>query len=253
LGPDYFTYRTRDAFGNISSVIATVYLQVVPEVWMEDAFVIACEGEPVEFRVEAADLFIDPDDPEIIQFVFSIDGGPEHGVVGGSLLDVIYTLPSMVTDPQFGMQVPSLDFSEAATIVLTYTPADGFLGIDQLRIRFEDPFGGVAIAVVNITVGRCVDVTASSVIHVIQGEFLPLVVPISFASMLEAGMGTVTLLSLEAGTLYPDVITVEWSEAINRHILTLNTTGLPLGSYELKIPLGTGEIVTLTIEVGEAE
>ena len=33
LGPDYFTYRTRDAFGNISSVIATVYLQVVPEVW----------------------------------------------------------------------------------------------------------------------------------------------------------------------------------------------------------------------------
>ncbi|MFC2095512.1 Ig-like domain-containing protein [Candidatus Bipolaricaulota bacterium] len=252
LGPDYFTYRIRDAFGNVSSVIATVYLQVVPEVWMEDVFVIACTGETVEFSVSAADLFIDPDDPEIILFGFSITDGPEHGVVGGSLLDVVYTPPSTITDPQFGVQVPSLDFSEAAAVVLTYTPADGFSGIDQLRIRFEDPFGGVAIAVVDIAVGQCMNAAAQSTIHVVQGQLLPLIVPISFASVFDAGLGTVTLLSLQDGILYQEAIAAEWSEEINRHVLTINTAGLPLGSYELKMPLGTGEVVTLTIEVGEA-
>jgi len=257
LGPDYFTYRTRDAFGNVSSVIATVYLQVVPEVWMEDVFVIACQGETVEFTVSAADLFIDPDDPSIIQFVFSITDGPEHGVIGGSLLDVFYTQPStvIVTDPQSGeqRQVPSLDFSEAAAIALTYTPADGFMGTDRIRIRFEDPFGGIAHAIVNITVGQCANSSTPTVIHVIQGELLPLIMPLPFAAVVDAGLGTVILISLEDGTLYPDLIAAEWSEQINRHILTINTGGLPLGSYELLIPLGTGETVILTLEVGEAK
>lgn len=253
LGPDYFTYRTRDAFGNISSVIATVYLQTVPEVWMEDVFAIACTGETVEFTVSAADLFIDPDDPSIIQFAFSIDAGPEHGVVRGSLLDVVYTPPSTATDPRFNVQVPSLDFSEAAAVALTYTPADGFVGRDQIRVRFEDPFGGVAIAVVDITVGQCAAEAAASVIHLIQGRVLPLILPISFESVFEAGWGTVTLILLEDGTHYPDLILVEWNEVVNRHILTINTEELPLGRYELKIPLGTGEIVTLRLQVGESE
>ena len=253
LGQDYFTYRTRDAFGNVSTEIATVYLQVVPEVWMEDIFVIACSGETVEFRVSAADLFIDPDDPSIIEFSFSMPDGPEHGVVGGSLLDVIYTPPSTITDPQFGVQVPSLDFSEAAAVVLTYTPAEGFTGRDRVRIRFEDPFGGAAIAVVDITVGQCVDAQAGNTVRVVQGELLPLIVPISFAPIFEAGSGAVILLGLEDGLLYAGAISVEWSESVNRHILTIDTAGLPLGSYELMIPLGTGETVILTIEVGEGE
>lgn len=254
LGPDYFTYRTRDAFGNISSVIATVYLQTVPEVWMEDVFAIACEGETIEFTVSAADLFIDPDDPSIIQFGFSVTDGPEHGVVGGDLLDVFYTPPSMSTDPQFGVLVPSLDFSEAAAVTLTYTPADGFTGIDAIRVRFEDPFGGVAHAVVNITVGDCSGpmATGDSLIRVAQCEGIVLIVPSSFETVFEAGWTTVTLASLENGQAYSGSITVEWSEQVNRHILTINTEGLPVGSYELTIPLGTGETVTLTIEVGEA-
>ena len=253
LGPDYFTYRLRDAFGNVSSVIATVYLQVIPEVWMEDVFVIACQGETVEFRVAAADLFIDPDDPDIIPFAFSIVDGPEHGIIGGSLLDIVYTPPSMITDPQFGVRVPSLDFPEAAAIVLTYTPADGFVGRDRLRIRFADPFGGAAIAMVDIVVGQCAAVAEPSVIHIVQGQLLPLMLPLSFETVFDAGMDEVTFISLEDGIFYPDLITVEWSESINRHILTINTTGLPLGGYQLKIPLGTGEVVTLTIEVGEVE
>ena len=254
LGPDYFTYRTRDAFGNVSSVIATVYLQTVPEVWMEDVFAIACEGATVEFTVSAADLFIDPTDPSIIQFVFSVTDGPEHGVIGGSLLDVFYTPASQVTDPQFGVLVPSLDFSEAAAVTLTYTPADGFTGIDAIRVRFEDPFGGLAHAVVNITVGQCGNTSGAgeSVLRVNQGERVALIVPFSFESIFAAGWGDVTLESLENGQAYGELITVEWSEQVNRHILAINTEGLPVGSYKLTIPLGTGETVTLTIEVGEA-
>jgi Big-like domain-containing protein len=254
LGPDYFTYRTRDAFGNISSVIATVYLQTVPEVWMEDVFAIACEGETVEFTVSAADLFIDPTDPSIIQFAFSVADGPEHGIIGGSLLDVFYTPASQVTDPQFGVLVPSLDFSEAAAVTLTYTPADGFTGIDAIRVRFEDPFGGVAHAVVNITVGQCGNTSGAgkSVLRVNQGERVALIVPSSFESIFAVGWGDVTLVSLENGQVYDELITVEWSQQVNRHILAINTEGLPVGSYKLTIPLGTGETVTLTIEVGEA-
>ncbi|MBU1049921.1 hypothetical protein KKG90_07875, partial [Candidatus Bipolaricaulota bacterium] len=253
LGPDYFTYRTRDAFGNISSVIATVYLQTVPEVWMEDVFAIACSGETIEFTVSAADLFIDPDDPSIIPFEFSVTDGPDHGVVGGDLLDVFYMRESQATDPQFGVLVPSLDFLESATVTLTYTPAAGFTGIDAIRVRFEDPFGGVAYAVVNITVGQCSAVTPNSALYVTQGQTVALIVPISFGSVFDAGWATVTLMSLENGHDYSGFITAEWSEPVNRHILTINTASLPLGSYKLTIPLGTGEIVTLTIEVGEAK
>jgi len=252
LGPDYFTYRTRDAFGNVSTEIATVYLQVVPEVWMEDVYVIACQGSTVEFDVLATDLFIDPENPSVIQFAFSITDGPEHGIIAGDLLDIVYTLPSMVTDPQFGVQVPSLDFSEGAVIALTYTPADGFVGRDQLRIRFEDPFGGVSIAIVDIIVGACGDATGSA-IYVTQGQLLPMIVPVSFGPEFEAGMSAVRLISADDGTLFPDAMTGEWDEQINRHVLTLHTAELPPGSYQLEIPLGTGEIVTLTIEVGEAE
>ncbi len=253
LGPDYFTYRTRDAFGNVSSVIATVYLQTVPEVWMEDVFAIACAGETVEFTVSAADLFIDPGDPSIIPFQFSVVDGPEHGVVGGDLLDVFYTPASQVTDPQFGVLVPSLDFSESATITLSYTPAAGFTGIDAIRVRFEDPFGGVAHAVVNITVGQCGDVLEKSILYVTQEQTVALIVPMSFESVFDTGWTTVTLTSLENGQDYSGSITAEWSEPVNRHILAINTANLPVGSYDLTIPLGNGETVTLTIEVGEAK
>ena len=253
LGPDYFTYRIRDAFGNVSSEIATVYLQTVPEVWMEDVFVIACEGESVEFTVSASDLFIDPDNPTVIPFAFSVTDGPEHGVVGGDLLDIFYTPASTVTDPQFGVLVPSLDFSEAAEVTLTYSPAEGYSGIDAIRVRFEDPFGGVAYAVVNITVGQCGSAIPNSILRVAQGQAVALIVPISFESIFNAGWGEVTLISLEDGQAYSGLIAAEWSEQVNRHILSISTVDLPIGSYELTIPLGNGETVTLTIEVGESE
>lgn len=251
-GPDEFTYRIRDAFGNVSSVIATVYLQVVPEVWMEDVFAIACAGETVEFTVSAADLFIDPDDPSVIPFAFAVTDGPEHGIVGGDLLDVFYTPASQVTDPQFGVQVTSLDFSEAAEVTLTYTPADEFVGMDTIRVRFSDPFGGVAYAVVNITVGDCGHVAGGSILHVTQGEVLALIVPISFKSIFDAGWEDVVLTSLEDGAVYVGPIALEWSEQVNRYVLAISTASLPVGSYDLVIPLGTGETVTLKIEVGEA-
>ena len=206
---------------------------------MEDIFVIACPGETVEFTVSAADLFIDYDDPSIIPFEFAIDVGPNHGVIGGSVLDIFYTEASEVLDSRFGELVPSLDFSEAAAITLTYTPADGFLGIDTARIRFEDPFGGVSYAVVNITVGDCGAVADTGVVlQFSQGQVLVLIVPMSFTGIYEAGWVDVILTSLEDGTVYVEPIAAEWSEQVNRHILTINTGALPVGSYDLTIPLG---------------
>ena len=204
---------------------------------VEDQFLTVCTNGTASFEVSVTDLLV----PET-EFTVSIESGPFHGVVVGDLTDVTYTLPGLTTE-----------HIETATIRLTYTPAEGFVGRDQVRVRFEDPFGGVAIAFVDIAVGQCVEQAGVSVTHLIQGRVLPLIVPLTFESVFEAGWGTVILISLNDGTLYPDLILVEWNEIVNRHILTINTEGLPLGRYELKIPLGTGEIVTLTLEVGESE
>jgi len=251
LGPDYFTYRIRDAFGNVSSVIATVYLQVVPEVWMEDVFVIACAGAPTEFEVSASDLFIDTDDPALIPFEFSLVGGPEHGVITGDFLDVSYTPPSTITDPQFGVQVPSLDFTEAASVTLWYTGASGYIGRDMARVQFDDPFGGSAVSVVDFTIGNC-GATAPPRVYIAQGEYLPLITPVSFESIQASGLLGVTLTAHSDGVTYAAVSAV-WSEDLNRYILILDTSGLPIGAYELRIPLGNDETVVMTIEVGEGE
>jgi hypothetical protein len=237
IGADEFTYRIYDGCGNISAA-ATVYVEVVPWLVVEDQFFTVCANGTASFEVAVADLLV----PET-EFTVSIESGPLHGVVVGDLTDVTYALPGLTTE-----------HIETATIGLTYTPSEGFVGRDELRVRFEDPFGGVAIAVVDIVVGQCVaEAGTASVIQLFQGRVLPLILPISFESVFEAGWGTVTLTLSEDGTHYPDLILAEWNEVVNRHILTINTEGLPPGRYELKIPLGTGEIVTLTLEVGEGE
>jgi len=253
LGSDSFSYRIRDTFGNVSTEIATVHLQVVPEVWMEDVFVTVCAGDTVEFSVRAEDLFIDPDDPGIIPFEFSIVSGPEYGVIGGTVTNVAYTPPSEVTDPQFAVLVPSLDVAEAAILTLTYTAAEGVEGRDQIWVRFEDPFGGSAVAAVDILIDACGAPDGSVDFALSSGDLLPLILPATFDGAYEADPGSVMLMNIVNGTRHPDAVRVAWNDAIHRHVLVIDTSGLGTGRYELIIPLGTGETVRVGLEVGEAE
>ena len=85
------------------------------------------------------------------------------------------------------------------------------------------------------------------------GTKVSFIVPATFASIDESGLSTVTLRSTETDEQYAQAIQVEWNEAISRHVVTVDTVGLPPGVYELKIPLGTGEMVTLRMEVGDGE
>ena len=253
LGPDYFTYRTRDAFGNVSSVIATVYLQTVEETVMEDVAIIACSGEPTEFDVVAADLWVDRD-PAVITFGFEIVDGPSHGVVVGDPTQITLSPPSLGPDPNTGELVPTLDFTEAARIRLTYTSTVGHIGRDSMMIRIDDPFGAFAIARVDIRVIECAPgAGAVPTIEVGQDVVLPIIVPESFAVVAETSPGAVLLMSTEDGLIYPGALSILWSEEMHRYVLFLHTGTMPLGRYSLTIPLGNGDHVELIIEVGETE
>jgi hypothetical protein len=243
LGPDYFTYRTRDAFGNVSSVIATVYLEVVRQTVMDDIYLTTCVDTPVSFDVKTTDLWVNPDNPDEIPFVFSIFTPPMHGVVSGDLGDVTYEVHGATTKE-----------IESATITLVYTPATGFNGHDALTLRFADPFGGSSTAVVDIAVIECSGQPGEMAPFVVpQGEIFPLIVPLTFAVVYEKEWETVTVQALNAtGTLYNEVLSATWEESIGRYVLRLDTASLPPGLYQMVVPLGNSETVTLMIEVGEA-
>jgi len=241
LGPDHFTYRIRDACGNISPE-GTVYVAVIRQMAMDDVYITACTDTPKEFKVTATDLWIDPDDPDLISFTFDIVSAPVHGVLSGDLTDITYTLPGRTTKQM-----------ESASISLTYTPAAGFTGRDTITVRFADPFGGFSTAVVDIHVLDCVEpVEEIPPILVAQGDVLPMIVPLSFSSIYEAAWDTVTLVAEVDGATYVGALSAAWDETVGRFVLTLDTEPLPLGRYRMTIPLGNGETVTLTIEVGGA-
>ena len=240
-GPDHFTYRIRDACGNISPV-GTVYVEVICQMVMDDVYITACTDTPTEFDVTATDLWIDPDDPDLISFTFDIVSAPAHGVVSGDLIDITYTLPGRTTKQM-----------ESASISLTYTPATGFTGRDIITVRFADPFGGFSTAVVDIVVTDCVEpVEEIAPILLAQGDVLPMIVPLSFASIYEAAWDTVTLVALVDGSTYAGALSASWDERMGRFILTLDSELLPPGMYLLTIPLGNGETVSLAIEIGVA-
>jgi len=240
-GPDHFTYRIRDACGNISPE-GTVYVEVIRQMVMDDVYLTACTDTPTQFDVTATDLWIDPDDPDLISFTFDIVSAPAHGVVSGDLIDITYTLPGRTTKQM-----------ESASISLTYTPAAEFTGRDTITVRFADPFGGFSTAVVDIVVADCV-VPADEVVPILvqQGDVLPMIVPLSFASIYEGAWDTVTLVAVVDGSTYAGALSASWDERVGRYILTLDSGLLPPGMYLLTIPLGNGETVSLTIEIGVA-
>jgi hypothetical protein len=240
IGPDEFTYRIVDACGNVSAT-ATVYLEVVRQTVMDDIYLTTCVDRPVSFAVKTTDLWVEPDNPGEIPFVFSIFTPPMHGVVSGDLGDVTYEVHGATTKE-----------IESATITLIYTPATGFTGRDALTLRFADPFGGSSTAVVDIAVIKCAGQPGAPPLFVVQqGEIFPMIVPLTFASVYETAWDTVTLIAETDRTTYQGALSATWEESIGRYVLRLDTALLPPGLYQITIPLGNGETVTLMIEVGE--
>jgi hypothetical protein len=237
IGPDEFTYRAVDACGNISAE-ATVYVEVIPQLAFGDIYVTACAAASVEIDAVATDLFVPPGAPEAAEFAFEIVEGPEHGIVAGDPTEIGTTAPGISTL-----------FIESATVKFIYAPASGFVGQDQFRVRLSDPFGGARTAVIDIEVQECPGVVESPLV-IPQGALLPLIVPLSFASVYETAWDTVTLTG-EDGTERPEALLATWSESLERPTLVVDTGPLALGGYELVIPFGNGEIVTLRFAVVE--
>jgi hypothetical protein len=210
---------------------------------MDDIYLTTCIDRPVSFDVKTTDLWVEPDNPGEVLFVFSIFTPPMHGVVSGDLGDVTYEVHGATTKE-----------IESATITLVYTPAAGFVGRDALTLRFADPFGGSSTAMVDIAVIECAGQPGAPPLFVVQqGEIFPLIVPLSFAVVYEKKWHTVTVQAIDAtGTLYNEALSATWEESIDRYVLRLDTASLPPGLYQVTIPLGNGETVTLMIEVGEA-
>lgn len=251
LGPDFFTYRIRDACGNVSDPV-TVHIQMVEETVMEDVAVIACSEEPTTFEVTAADLWVDRD-PAQIPFEFSIVAGPSHGILVGDPSMISLTPPSLGPDPTSGALVPTLDFTEVASIALDYISAASYIGRDSVIVRFDDPFGAFATAEVDIRVIDCGS-RAGGVrkINIEQGELLPIVGPLTFERIALLSPGAVMLTARSDGMEHPAAITYAWSDELGRHVLLVDTTDLPFGEYWLTIPLGNGQSVPLILGVEEA-
>jgi len=229
VGPDEFTYRAIDACGNISPE-GTVYVIVLPQLSMEDVFVNTCPGTPVGVTVTVSDLFIGED-----EFEFSILQAPQHGVIVGDIRAL-----------RLASRGANTLIVEAASVELTYVPADGFIGTDTFYVLVEDEFGGSEEMAVQVTVEPCGSATRRPVVRVVQGEALVLTVPLTFAN--EQG---VRLLSDPGGIDHASAVRTTWNEALNRHVLEVDTSGLPPGLYQWTIPLGNGETVELILEVGE--
>jgi len=236
VGTDEFTYRTRDACGNVSTEIATVYLQVAASVSLGSSFLSACPGVPLEFTVTMTDPWIGRDD---VEFTFSVLSGPSHGAVSGDLTDITLTPP------------------DTGSVTLTYTPSERFSGTDQITVQVEDPFGNSATAVVSIdvTTEACAGGTGGIPgIDVAQGEPLMIIAP--YLTGRYARRQIALLFSLEDGMEYSTHVTVTIDAEAGRRTIIVDTGPLPLGRYLLSLgQTGRGENLALTIEVvaGEAE
>ena len=236
-GDDEFTYQVIDACGNTTD--ATVCIEVVAKTAMDDTHLTTCVGTAVSFDVTATDLWIDPDNPGAIPFVFSILTPPMHGVISGDLGAVTYaTAPGGIG---------------SAEIALIYTPATGFVGRDAITLQIADPFGGSSSAMVDIAVIECVGQPSPPPLFALQqGEIFSLIVPLTFASVYETAWDTVMLIAETDSAAYQGTLSAIWDASIGRYILTLEAASLPPGLYQMTIPLGNGETVTLMIEVSKA-
>jgi len=128
-------------------LVGCVTLGNVPPT-MEDQYVSTVEDTPVAFAVRVQDQDIDPTDPDLHPLTFTILDGPSHGVLIGNLGEIFYE------DPHTGF------------VLLTYTPANGYVGIDFVTISVMDPFGASAAGTTTIQI----DVKERRMIGLLSGS-----------------------------------------------------------------------------------
>jgi len=116
---------------------------------MDDQYVTTVENRAVAFELRAEDADIDPLNPAAHPLVFSILGGPDHGVLVGNLLDVYYRAP------------------HEAVVEVTYIPARGFAGTDFVTLSVRDPFDESSSGTVTIQI----DVEAIRFQGILSGTF----------------------------------------------------------------------------------
>jgi len=116
---------------------------------MDDQYVNTVENRAVTFELRAEDADIDPLNPAAHPLVFTILGGPDHGVLVGNLLDVYYRAP------------------HEAVIKVTYIPARGFAGKDFVTLSVRDPFDKNSSGIVTIQI----DVEAARRQGILSGTF----------------------------------------------------------------------------------
>jgi len=140
-GLDQFTYTIEDCSGNSATATVTVTINSINDAPVAlDQSLTTCKNTPLTITLEATDPEVDPDPvgPQPHPSTFTIYGTPAPGAtVNGPLGNVTYSEP------------------HTASVVVTYTPAQDFLGEDSFTFLVEDPFGAFAIGTVRITVEEC--------------------------------------------------------------------------------------------------
>lgn len=154
-GPYILTYTVTDPNGCTGSdAIEVAVTNAPPQV--EDQRLTTCKNTPLTITLEATDPEVDPDPvgPQPHPLTFTIYGTPAAGAtVNGALGNVTYSEP------------------HTASVVVTYTPAQDFLGEDLFTFLVEDPLGAFAIGTVRIMVEECEEEVAGG-----GGAILPAVV-----------------------------------------------------------------------------
>jgi hypothetical protein len=149
------------------------------------------------------------------------------------------------------VQVPTLDFSETVYAALTYTPATGFVGRDRAAVRFRDSVGNSAASVIDILVEQCLGSSSAPIVELRQGDPFYVIAPETTNVQFAQASGELTLsLSLD-GSEYPEAVDLLWSESAYRHVISVVTEELPMGEYELRVPLGIADQVVLKLRVGD--
>jgi len=135
-GTDSFSYTVSDGSDTDTAEVRVTVTCINDAPDAVDDVRTTQQETPVSFTLRATDVDVDPSFPEAHPLTFSILSGPSHGVVSGDLTLVTY------------------EFPDIATVYMTYTPAEGYVGVDSITFSAADPFDATGIAVIQIEVGK---------------------------------------------------------------------------------------------------
>ncbi|MBS3825100.1 cadherin-like domain-containing protein, partial [Candidatus Bipolaricaulota bacterium] len=135
FGNDSFRYRVENADGEKADALVIIEVgNVNKPPKPEDDLIITHEGETVEFKMKARDDDIDIERRFKHPVDFSIYSGPKHGKLTGNVERVGYEDPNKVF------------------VEFTYTPEEGFKGIDAVIFEVEDAEGAKNFGTITIDV-----------------------------------------------------------------------------------------------------